>query len=327
MRVVLLSGGVGSRLWPLSNGRLPKQFYPLFRNENGESVSMLQRIWGQLRKTGLYRVASICAAGDQVSLIREQLGEVSIIQEPHRRDTFGAIALSTLACASYYNMRDEETILVLPADHLADDEFYREASKLPVALRYSGADLATLGIRPNAPRTKFGYLLLGEATAAGIRVSGFIEKPSAASAIRLVQAGALWNSGVYCFSVGYLKGILRTLGYPTHYREMTDHYGDLPINSFDRVVAEKATHIIAKTYLGNWSDLGTWDSFLSAGEVDSDGNSVLHDSEGTRVVNKLPMPVVVNGLKDIIVVATGDGILVTGKSAADAIKDALKETG
>ncbi len=327
MRVILLSGGAGKRLWPLSAGNLPKQFYPLFRDVDGQTMSMIQRIWKQLHRTGLYRVTSICAGQDQVGLIREQLGNVSIIQEPRRRDTFAAIALSALASAAYYEMRDEESLLVLPADHLADDEFYREASKLTVALRYSRADLAVLGIRPDSVRTKYGYLLPGHVTAAGTTIDGFFEKPSALSAERLVQAGALWNAGVYCFTIGYLKQTLKALGYPANYRELLDHYDELPVASFDKVIAEKAEHIIAKTYVGSWTDLGTWDAFLAAGDLGSHGQTVMHDCEQTRIMNDLPVPIIANGLQGIVVVATKDGILVTSNAAADSIKEALQMTG
>lgn len=327
MRVILLSGGAGKRLWPLSAGNVPKQFYPLFKDEKSQPMSMIQRIWRQLHRTGLYRVTSICAGQDQVGLIQEQLGNVSIIQEPKRKDTFGAVALATLASASFFEMRDEETILILPADHLVDDEFYREASKLPTSLKFSRSDFAVLGIRPDSPRTKFGYLLPGNVTAPGTLIGGFIEKPSTASAERLVQSGALWNAGVYCFSIGYLKKTLKTLGYPINYREFMDHYDDLPVASFDKMVAENAEQIIAKTYVGSWTDLGTWDAFLAAGEIESKGKAVLQECEQTYIVNELPLPIIANGLQGIVVVATKDGILITPNTATDTIKEALKLTG
>ncbi len=158
MKFVLLSGGSGKRLWPMSNDSRSKQFLRVLTDGDGRSQSMVQRVWGQMQRAGLADDAFICTSKAQVEMIESQIGDVPMIVEPARRDTFPAIALATLYLTDVQGAADDETVVVLPVDPYVDDGFFAALRDLECVLRESGAELALLGVTPAEPSSKFGYI-------------------------------------------------------------------------------------------------------------------------------------------------------------------------
>ncbi|WNQ10822.1 sugar phosphate nucleotidyltransferase [Paenibacillus aurantius] len=335
MKLILLSGGSGKRLWPLSNDSRSKQFLKVLRSPQGELESMVQRVWRQLDAVGLGPHSYIATGRAQVEMIQSQLGaEARLITEPERRDTFPAIALA----ASYlYSMTDtglQETVAVLPVDPYVEDRFFLQVAGLEKVLNDSGADLALIGVTPTYPSEKYGYLVpQGEVSASAApeetyrKVARFTEKPDEAGARELIRERALWNCGVFAFKLDYLINELIARGLPIQYEELLKQYGQLKKISFDYEVVEQAKHIVCTAYDGDWKDLGTWNTLTEEMSTTQLGKGILtEECQGSYLLNELDIPVTVMGLTNVIVAASPDGILVTEKEASPRIKEVLKHT-
>lgn len=325
MKLILLSGGSGKRLWPMSNDSRSKQFLRVLKGDDDTPVSMLQRVWNQLAQVGLQEDAHVCAAKAQRDMILAQVGDVPFIEEPARRDTFPAIAYACTYLADVKGCADDEVVVVIPVDHLVEDEYFIRIAGLQQVLEQSGADLALLGVQPTNPTSTFGYIRVATEQSTGdwLKVDGFVEKPDGGRAEKLISEGALWNCGVFCFRIGYVKRVLRQLNFPTSFLELQAEFETLPKISFDYEVVEKAKSIVACSYRGTWKDLGTWGT-LSEEMVDAFagiGESV--QSPNTHVINELGIPVVTLGIDNAMVVATPDGILVADKHASAGLKDVV----
>ncbi|KPV39333.1 sugar phosphate nucleotidyltransferase [Alicyclobacillus ferrooxydans] len=335
MKLVLLSGGAGKRLWPMSNDSRSKQFLKVLRDADGRPVSMLQRVWSQLDEAGLKENAYICASRAQHEMIEHQLGNVSIIEEPDRRDTFPAIALASMYLRDVEFCADNEVIVVMPVDPFVDQSFFTTLQQLPKALVAAKADLVLMGVTPTEPTSKFGYIRtvpsLGNPSVDGKvywhDVNAFVEKPKSSLAEQLIAEGALWNCGVFAFSVGYLRRELRRLGYPASFHELQSAFHDLPKRSFDYEIVENAKRIAAISYQGMWSDLGSWGALSEQMTESFVGRGSAMSCKNTHVVNELGIPLVAMGLEDVMVVSTPDGILVADKSHAANVKEAIKGFG
>lgn len=309
----------------MSNDSRSKQFLKVLPAIDGERVSMVQRVWGQLAKVGLQDSAYICASRAQFDMIEAQLGDVPFIEEPERRDTFPAIALATTYLAAHGAGQDE-VAAVIPVDHFVDDRYFERIATLEAVLRDSQADLALLGVHPTEPTSKFGYIRLGVATERPWRkVASFVEKPPVAEAARLMDEGALWNCGVFCFQVGYMQRLLAERGLPDEYAMLRSEFANLPKRSFDYEVVEQAKSIVACAYDGAWKDLGTWGSLAEEMGNPFVGIGDAVDCERTHVINELGIPVVAMGLQDSIVVASSDGILVADKAKSAELKTVISE--
>lgn len=333
MRLVLLSGGSGKRLWPLSNDARSKQFLPVLENLAGEPESMVQRVWRQLEEAGLQERAYIATSKSQVEMLHAQLGpQTAIVVEPQRRDTFPAIALAAAYLYAIEGVSLEETIVVLPVDPYVEHDFYEAIAGLPEVLASSGAELALIGVEPTYPSEKYGYIVpeSGTASVAGgarpySRVSRFQEKPRKDEAEALIAQAALWNCGVFGFKLDYLINLLIDMGLPIQYDEMLRQYGKLPAISFDFQVVERANEIAVTAYAGAWRDLGTWNTLTEEMQRPLVGKGILsEDCRNVHLINELDIPIVVNGLSDVVVAASPDGILVSDKAASPRIKDMLK---
>ncbi|MDF2715595.1 MAG: mannose-phosphate guanylyltransferase [Paenibacillus sp.] len=328
MKIILLSGGSGKRLWPLSNDKHPKQLLKLLTDDQGRPMSMLQQVWGRLRRRGLERSAVIATASVQRESIREQLGsDVDLVLEPEKRDTFPAVLLAVAYLNSRRGLLRDEPVLVMPVDGLADDLFYETMLRLPETLERSGANLALLGVKPDRPSEKYGYMIPSTGPdETPLTISHFREKPSRKDASEYIRAGALWNCGVFCFRAGYLLDRLERMGLPETYEELLLSYSRLTAESFDYAVAEKETNLAALVYDGQWKDLGTWCSLTKAMNRSVLGNGVLTDDcQDVHIVNATDTPVIAMGLTDIAIAVGEEGILVTAKSVSSRLKDALRQ--
>jgi mannose-1-phosphate guanylyltransferase len=333
MKLVLLSGGSGKRLWPLSNDARSKQFLKVLKDEEGQLESMVQRVWRQMDRAGLAGEASIATGKGQLDMIQSQIGhEVPVIIEPERRDTFPAIALAAVYLYSIRGVGLNEVVAVLPVDPYVEDGFFESIKELEKAVHSTGADLALMGVAPTYPSEKYGYVVpeqgeAGHAPDGGImRVERFEEKPSREKAEQLISRNALWNCGVFAFKLNYIINLLIEKGLPIQYEEMQRQYGKLEKISFDYAVVEKAAHIVAIPYSGSWKDLGTWNTLTEEiGAPIIGKGTVCAESGNVHLINELDIPVAVLGMSDIIVSASPDGILVADKNASPKVKDLIRD--
>ncbi|WP_066175334.1 sugar phosphate nucleotidyltransferase [Bacillus marinisedimentorum] len=326
MELILLSGGSGKRLWPLSNDSRSKQFLRVLDN-NGDLESMVQRVWGQLEKLQLNKSTVIATSKSQVDMIHSQLGsQIPLIIEPDRRDTFPAIALAATYLYSVKRSSLKEVVGVLPVDPYVDISFFERISDLETALSKSEGDLALMGVKPTFPSEKYGYIVpLQNNKNDYLQVSHFKEKPSEVEAKDLMNQNALWNCGVFAFKLEYIISLLEAKGLPIQYEELVRQYQNLEKISFDYEVVEKAEKIVALPYSGSWKDLGTWNTLTEEMGTNQIGKGTISDdSINTYLINELDIPVTVLGIKDAVVAASPDGILVTDKVASPRIKEVLK---
>ncbi|MEK4009158.1 sugar phosphate nucleotidyltransferase [Paenibacillus sp. FSL H3-0333] len=329
MKLVLLSGGSGKRLWPLSNDSRSKQFLKVLASPAGEPESMVQRVWRQLEENGMAGSSYLATGRSQVEMIQSQLGsEVPIIVEPERRDTFPAIALTAAYLYSIAGVSPSETVAILPVDPYVESSFFETVLQLENTMLVSGANLALMGVVPEHASEKYGYIIPTGADAGAngyLQVSHFQEKPDRVQAEELIGKGALWNCGVFAFRLGYLLDILQRKGLPLNYEELQKQYKLLSSISFDYEVVEKEENIVVQPYAGFWKDLGTWNTLTEEMTSNHVGKGfITADSEGTCLINELDIPITVIGAKDLIIAASPDGILVTHKAESPRIKEVLK---
>lgn len=327
MKLILLSGGSGKRLWPLSNDTRSKQFLKVLDNKMDYKVSMVQRVWGQLEEVGLAKDSTIATSKIQREMIHSQIGlNVPIITEPERRDTFPAIALATTYLYSVERLSEDEIVVVLPVDPYVEDDFFHRVKDLEEVILETNAELALIGVKPTYPSSKYGYIIPSTKMDNYLEVSHFEEKPTEEKAEILIGKNALWNCGVFAFKLGFLLNILKQKKLSLDYEVLNSQYSDLPKISFDYEVVEKAQNIVALSYDGYWKDLGTWNTLTEEMATKQVGKGVISDdSLNTHLINELDIPVTVLGVKDLVVAASPDGILVSDKASSPKIKDLIKD--
>ena len=329
IHLVLLSGGSGARLWPLSNAVRSKQFLKVLRDDKGSHISMVQRTMAHIRRLPVELDVTIATGISQKQLIELQIeGEYEVVVEPERRDTAPAIMLACAHLSMEQGACPDDSVIVMPIDTYAGEEFYECIPLLADAVASRFADIVLLGVKPTSPSTKFGYIVPENSGRTLQRVNRFTEKPSKTIASALISQGALWNCGVFAFRLGWLESLRRRYLDKGSYREVVDNYSSLPKNSFDYEVVENTHSVGVVEYSGAWKDLGTWSS-LTEELVDTySGQVVLDEATCTDVyvVNETNLPVVVAGLSSSIVVATPDGILVSGKGESDNIKNLVPQS-
>ena len=321
--IVLLSGGSGSRLWPLSSGVRSKQFLKVLRDAKGNHVSMVQRTYAKV--TGLVPNADVTVAtcAEQASMLADQVqGDYALAVEPERRNTAPAIMLACAHLAWEQGADPSDPVIVLPIDSYVEDAYYLGLARAAKAVKEGAAELVLLGVEPTYPSEKYGYIVPAESTGSPRPVERFTEKPDAATAEWLIARGALWNCGVFAFLLSHALDILSGYGEFSSYADLRSRYGELPKNSFDYEVVESARSVAVVPYAGPWKDLGTWNTLAEEMADRASGNTVLDEATcpGTYVVNELNVPVVVAGVRDAVVVATDEGILVCSKLLSSNLK-------
>ena len=250
MNIVLLSGGSGKRLWPLSNDIRSKQFIKLFKKADGTYESMVQRVYRQIKTVDTDATVTIATAKTQVSAIRNQLGDdVGISVEPCRRDTFPAIALATAYLADVQGVSREESVVVCPVDPYVNDDYFAALKKLSAQADKGEANLVLMGIEPTYPSEKYGYII-PETAATTAMVRTFKEKPDVETAKAYIAQGALWNGGVFAYKLGYVLDIAHRLIDFTDYQDLFSKYETLTKISFDYAVVEKEKSIQVQRFAG-----------------------------------------------------------------------------
>lgn len=320
MNIILLSGGSGKRLWPLSNDVRSKQFIKLFQTETGSYESMLQRVYRQIREADPKVGITIATSKAQVSAIHNQLGaQTDLCVEPCRRDTFPAIALAAAWLHDRRHIEREEAVVVCPVDSFADQSYFEAVIRLGEMAQEGMAKLLLLGIAPSYPSEKYGYILPADEEEVS-RVTGFWEKPAAKQAADYIRQGGLWNGGVFASQLGYLLDRAHEKIEFTDYDDLFFQYETLESISFDHAVAEKERDLFVLRFGGEWKDLGTWNTLTEAMEEPSVGNAVLDNScNNVHVINELDVPVLCMGLSDVVVSASPEGILVSDKESSSYI--------
>ena len=321
MNIVLLSGGSGKRLWPLSNDIRSKQFIKIFKKEDGTYESMVQRVYRQIKKADADAAVTIATSKTQVSAIHNQLGdEVGISIEPCRRDTFPAIALATAYLVDVQHIDPEEIVVVCPVDPYVEDDYFEALKGLSEQAKKGEANLVLMGIEPTYPSEKYGYIIPESAdfTAA---VKTFKEKPTADVAKEYIAQGALWNGGVFAYKLKYVMDIAHQLIDFTDYHDLFAKYDTLTKISFDYAVVEKEKKIQVQRFAGQWKDLGTWNTLTEAMEEAVVGKGEMNDTcTGVHIVNEMDVPVLAMGLHDVVISASPEGILVSDKGQSSYIK-------
>ncbi|MBQ5851743.1 MAG: cupin domain-containing protein [Lachnospiraceae bacterium] len=326
MNIVLLSGGSGKRLWPLSNDIRSKQFIKIFQIGEGKYESMVQRVYRQIKNVDSDAVVTIATSKSQVSAIHNQLGDdVGISVEPCRRDTFPAIALSAAYLHDVKKVGEEESVIVCPVDPYVNDDYFEALNILGKRAAVSDANLVLMGIEPTYPSEKYGYII-PESKDEFSKVSMFKEKPTQEVAKQYISDGALWNGGVFAFRLGYVLKRAHELIDFTDYYDLFDKYETLTKISFDYAVVEHEELIEVMRFKGMWKDLGTWNTLTEAMESQNVGEAIFNDKcENVHVLNELNVPVLCMGLKDVVVSASPEGILVSDKEQSSYIKPYVDE--
>lgn len=321
MNIILLSGGSGKRLWPLSNDIRSKQFIKIFKTENGDYESMVQRVYRQIRAMDETATVTIATSKTQVSAIHNQLSEkVNVCVEPTRKDTFPAIALATAYLHDVLGVSRDDSVVVCPVDPYVNEDYFAAVKRLSDMAKEGSSNLVLMGIEPTYPSEKYGYIIPGDKEEVS-PVVAFKEKPDLQKAKEYLSQGALWNGGVFAYRLSYvLKKTEELIGF-SDYQKLFDGYKDLNKISFDYAVVEKEPDIQVLRFGGQWKDMGTWNTLTEAMEEPSIGEVMLNEScENVHVVNELDVPVLCMGLKNMVVSASAEGILVSDKEQSSYIK-------
>lgn len=337
---VILSGGSGTRLWPMSTPARPKQLLPLIG-----ARTMIQETALRVADRDRFAAPIVVANAAHVEAIETQLAEIdtapaALIVEPCGRNTAPAIALAALAVA------DPATpLLVMPSDHaIGAPEAFRSAVEAALPFAREGW-LVTFGITPDAPETGYGYIRLGGTLGERVRrVERFVEKPDRATAeAMLAEGGHAWNGGIFLFRAdAYLAALAEhapamssavaeamAAGSRSDRRITPDAAGfaACPADSIDYAVMEKAERVAVTPVAMEWSDVGCWDALHALGPLDGAGNLVtgdvvLQDARNCLVRSTGPR-IAARGIDDLIVVATGEAVLVLPRGRSQEVKALL----
>ena len=331
MNIVLLSGGSGKRLWPLSNEIRSKQFIKILKRSDGTYESMVQRVYRQIKSVDKNANVTIATSESQVPTLKNQLGEdINISIEPCRRDTFPAIVLACMYLKDKKNIDINETVIISPVDPYVDDDYFKSLKELDEKMKTSSNDIGLIGIKPTYPSEKYGYIVLrnnvGENACGALIVDKFIEKPTESDARKLIESGALWNGGVFCFKLKYIVDKAHEHIDFKDYDDLYNKYDTLTKISFDYAVVEKENNIDVVKYDGEWKDIGTWNTLTEVMTDKTIGNVIVDEkSSNTNIINELNIPIITMGLKNAVVAASHDGIFVSDKNESSYNKPLVEK--
>ena len=328
---MILSGGVGTRLWPLSTKDTPKQFIDLF----GEPL--FEATLGRVKKLGGSDII-VVTARDQVPAVEKSLdhlemGGATIVVEPAGRNTAPAVVAAALIADP------EDVLVVLPSDHLiTNDSAFRQAVTQAVELARDDA-LVTFGIEPSRPETGYGYIGMGEPMGPGFRVAQFKEKPDEDEAAHLAAGGAhLWNSGMFVFGAGQILDEARRLApeivigveaaLPAARSgtvRLGESFSEVPSISIDHAIMEGAENGVVIPLDAGWSDVGSWQSVWELSEQDEHGNSLIGDvvaiDAADNYVRSASKTVAIAGVAGLVVVVTPEVVLIVPKEKSQMVRD------
>jgi len=320
MNIILLSGGSGKRLWPLSNDIRSKQFIKIFKTNDGYE-SMVQRVYKQIKHADPNGTITIATSRSQIPSIHNQIGEdVGLSVEPCRRDTFPAIALATAYLHDKKGLSSNDAVVVCPVDPYVDDSYFECLKSVYYATVNGEKNLVLMGIQPTYPSEKYGYIK--PATNDGQNYFfTFTEKPTEEKAQEYIDQGALWNGGVFGYKLSYVLGKAKELLGISDYDGLLLNYERFKSISFDYAVVEQEQSIEVLRYSGQWKDLGSWSTLTDAMSESIFGDAMMDETcENVHVINELDVPILAMGATNMIISASPDGILVADKDRSDQIK-------
>ncbi len=338
----VLSGGAGTRLWPVSRTGMAKQLVPVVSEK-----TLLQMTVGRFPETRDFDIPTVIGRHDDRFLIRDQLVEIgcdaSIVVEPRRRDTLAAVLL-----AAEIAIRDNPgaVVAVVPSDHLipSSEDFSNAIRSAAASVMKAG--IALIGVRPTSPSTAYGYIKSGDEVSDGVnKVQTFVEKPDLKLAKRLIENSEhLWNAGVFCFNPGWLIDELRKLypntvaavsesvieaKYDLNFIVPSERFSDARAISFDHAFLEKTDSALVFQAKLEWSDVGDWKSVWTATEKDENGfaarGDVVNLASSDCLVHATHKMVCTVGLKNVAVIETPDAVLVLSMDCAQDIKTLVGE--
>jgi mannose-1-phosphate guanylyltransferase/mannose-6-phosphate isomerase len=340
---VIMCGGVGTRLWPVSRESMPKQFVPLV-----EERSTFQQVLGRIRDQTIFDRPIVITNSDFRFIVAEQMRECAIegdiVLEPIRCDSAMAVGVA----AALAGARDPtSTVIVLAADHVVRDPDAFARACLEAAAAAANGRIVTFGIPPTFPATNYGYIRPGAKLdgETALAVDSFIEKPDAATAVRYIADRYLWNSGNFVFRTDVMLGEIArfepdiakaakaAVGGMTKdldfLRLPAEAFGDVPKKSIDYAVMERTEHAAVVPVDCGWSDVGSWSAVWDALGHDADGNAaigavVFLDSHNSLAHSDEPILTAVVGVDNLVVVAMPDAVLVTSRDKAEQVKDLVE---
>lgn len=320
MNIILLSGGSGTRLWPLSNGLRSKQFIKLFKNGH-EYKSMVQRVYRQIKTVSPTSKITIATSKSQVSAIKNHLGNsVSICVEPCRMDTFPAIALACFYLRDILRVNDNEPVIICPVDPYVDNSYFESLITLENLVNEGNSNLTLMGIEPTCPSEKYGYIIPDTSDMVS-RVRSFKEKPNSELAKKYLKDNALWNAGVFGAKLSYLLDKCQKLIQFKSYNELLANFSKTKRISFDYAVVEQEPSIQVLRYKGKWKDVGTWNMLSEVMSDSIKGNALMDEfCINSNIVNELNIPILCLGAKNMVIAASCDGILVSDKERSGYMK-------
>ena len=283
---------------------------------------MVQRVVRQIGESALEASVSIATSESQRDFIETQLGTmVDVVTEPERRETFPAIALSSCYLVSKKGCSRDEVVVVMPCDTYTEARYFDVVAQMVALIEQNVANLVLMGVPAKHASADFGYVIPASTGDSYAMVKRFIEKPTEKKAQELINQGAYWNGGVFAFRLGYMMDLVNHYVPTDSFTELRGRYSELPKISFDYEVAEKATSVAVVPFEGKWKDLGDWNALVRELPKAAMGKVIMgRDVEGSTVINELSLPVVCDGVKNVVVAAGHDGILVCSKESSEYIK-------
>lgn len=292
MKIVLLSGGKGKRLWPLSTDNVPKQFVPLFNDASSMLKKTYNLVLKNYSKEDIYVATGVNYKND---VLFELKNFKNFIFEPAYIGTFGAILNIAVYLSEIEKIPYDEIISVIPIDHDVDDDFYKILISAEKMIESKNSDICLVGITPTFPSTQYGYI-----TYSNNYVLSFKEKPDVNFATNLIAENALWNSGIVNFKLKKIIEIAKKYLNYFSYEDFVKKYTSLPHRSFDTEVLEKEDNLLVIPCNEHWNDLGTWDMLASKISVSDEYNTNIINFEEKSIVNE--------GIKDAIIINTKNGL-------------------
>lgn len=337
MKAIVLAGGGGTRLWPLSRDDFPKQFLNF-----GSGLSLLQKTVKRLLDAPFIDTLIVSTNEHYFSLVQEQLRKIGadsrIIVEPVRKNTAPAIALAVKVLESEWNAKETDPVLVVPSDHLIEPEIiFLHALEQIEQTAGSSNKIITFGIRPTKPETGFGYIEIGKKfNALAFEAVRFVEKPDLQTAEKYVgNPHFFWNSGMFLFSIRTFWNQLQTYSprlsalYQNDLEGTMAQFHEMPDLSMDYAIMEKSKDILVYPLAVSWSDVGSWDSVYEVMEKDENQNVKIGQVLAIDTTNSLIIGgkriISTIGLNDLLIVETDEAVLISRRGESQRVKALLQE--